>query len=100
MLSIEGEAGGAPGANILEEKQKLQKSFRRFDIFFFLICALVGVDTIGSAAKSLAGATTAMAKTFTEQTFLQGLNNFMQALNDPGRFAENYAKSTIASESG
>src|SRR5690348_97498 len=35
-----------------EEKRKLRKSFRRFDIFFFLICALVGVDTVGSAAKN------------------------------------------------
>lgn len=36
----------------LEEKRKLQKQFGRFDILFFLICALVGLDTIGSVAKS------------------------------------------------
>jgi len=35
-----------------EEKRKLQKSFRRFDIFFFLICTLVGVDTIGTVANT------------------------------------------------
>ena len=32
----------------LEEKRKLQKHFGRFDLFFFLICTLVGVDTIVS----------------------------------------------------
>ena len=27
-----------------EEKAKLQKHFSRFDIYFFLICTIVGVD--------------------------------------------------------
>src|SRR5437879_2876467 len=40
----------APDA--IEEKRKLQKHFGRFDIFFFLICTLVGLDTIGSVAKA------------------------------------------------
>ena len=34
----------------LEEKAKLQKHFGRFDIFFFLICTLVGLDTLGAVA--------------------------------------------------
>jgi amino acid transporter len=34
----------------LIEKAKLQKHFGRFDILFFLICTLVGVDTIGTVA--------------------------------------------------
>jgi len=34
----------------VEEKKKLQKHFARFDILFFLICTLVGLDTIGSVA--------------------------------------------------
>ena len=34
----------------IEEKKKLQKHFARFDILFFLICTLVGLDTIGSVA--------------------------------------------------
>ena len=34
----------------LEEKKKLQKHFGRFDMLFFLICTLVGVDTIGAVA--------------------------------------------------
>lgn len=37
-------------AAALEEKSKLQKHFGRFDILFFLICTLVGLDTIGSVA--------------------------------------------------
>ena len=34
----------------VEEKKKLRKHFARFDILFFLICTLVGLDTIGSVA--------------------------------------------------
>ncbi|HEY6788113.1 MAG TPA: APC family permease [Trebonia sp.] len=32
------------------ESQKLRRHFRRFDIVFFLICTIVGVDTIASVA--------------------------------------------------
>lgn len=35
-----------------EEKSKLQKHFGRKDVFFYLICTLVGLDTIGSVSKS------------------------------------------------
>jgi len=34
----------------VEEKKKLKKHFARFDILFFLLCTLVGLDTIGSVA--------------------------------------------------
>jgi amino acid transporter len=34
------------------ERQKLQKHFGRYDILFFLICTIVGVDTIASVAAS------------------------------------------------
>src|ERR1700726_2006858 len=34
------------------ESQKLQRHFGRFDILFFLICTIVGVDTIASVASS------------------------------------------------
>ena len=34
----------------LEEKAKLRRHFGRFDIFFFLICTIVGVDTLGQVA--------------------------------------------------
>jgi amino acid transporter len=42
----------------LEEKAKLQRHFGRVDIFFFLICTLVGVDTIGTVASQGAEAFT------------------------------------------
>lgn len=35
----------------VEEKAKLQKHFGRFDIFFFLICTIVGLDTIGAVSS-------------------------------------------------
>jgi amino acid transporter len=33
-----------------QETAKLRRHFGRFDVFFFLICTLVGLDTIGSVA--------------------------------------------------
>ncbi len=36
----------------LEEKGKLIKSLRRFDMVFFTICAFVGLDTLGTVAKN------------------------------------------------
>ena len=36
----------------VEEKAKLQRHFGRFDMFFFLICTLVGLDTIGAVAAN------------------------------------------------
>jgi amino acid transporter len=36
----------------MEEKAKLQKHFSRFDIYFFLICTIVGVDTLGQVASN------------------------------------------------
>ena len=35
----------------LEEKAKLHKHFSRFDIFFFLVCTLVGLDTLGAVSN-------------------------------------------------
>ncbi len=34
-----------------DEKRKLRKHFGRFDMLFFLICTLVGVDTLGAVAS-------------------------------------------------
>jgi glutamate:GABA antiporter len=45
----------------LEEKAKLQKHFNRFDIFFFLICTLVGLDTLGAVSDNGAQAFTWLA---------------------------------------
>lgn len=36
----------------LEEKQKLRRTFRRFDMIFFTVCALVGLDTLGAVSSS------------------------------------------------
>src|SRR3954470_25001298 len=36
----------------LDEKSKLKKHFGRFDMLFFLICTLVGVDTLGAVASN------------------------------------------------
>ena len=33
------------------ERQKLQKSLRRFDMLFFTLCALVGLDTLGQVSS-------------------------------------------------
>ncbi|MBI4940376.1 MAG: amino acid permease, partial [Actinobacteria bacterium] len=35
----------------LEEKAKLKRHFGRFDIFFFLICTIVGLDTLGAVSN-------------------------------------------------
>ena len=45
------------------EKAKLKKHFGRFDILFFLICTIVGVDTIGAVAAKGATAFTWMVIT-------------------------------------
>src|SRR5215469_10170784 len=39
-------------ADALAEKKKLRKHFARFDILFFLICTIVGLDTLGAVASS------------------------------------------------
>jgi glutamate:GABA antiporter len=36
----------------LEEKSKLVKSLRRFDMLFFTVCAFVGLDTLGLVASN------------------------------------------------
>jgi len=36
----------------LTEKKKLRKHFARFDILFFLICTIIGVDTLGAVASN------------------------------------------------
>ncbi len=36
----------------LEEKSKLRRHFGRFDILFFLICTIVGLDTLGAVASN------------------------------------------------
>jgi len=50
--SAEGSATFEATSAAVEEKKKLQKHFGRFDLLFFLICTLVGIDTIGSVSKN------------------------------------------------
>lgn len=38
-------------AMAVEEKSKLVKSLRRFDMLFFTVCALVGLDTLGQVSS-------------------------------------------------
>ncbi len=45
-----GEFTEASTEMAVAEKAKLQKHFTRFDIYFFLICTIVGVDTLGVVA--------------------------------------------------
>ncbi|MEV7385427.1 APC family permease [Streptomyces sp. NPDC091215] len=54
---IASEPVDAPAA-AQTERQKLRKHFGRFDILFFLLCTIVGVDTIGTVASSGAEAFT------------------------------------------
>jgi len=35
----------------VEEKAKLRRNFRRFDMLLFTVCALVGLDTLGTVSK-------------------------------------------------
>ena len=45
-------------AAALAEKRKLRKSFTRFDIFFFLLCTLISLDTVGAVSANGAQAFT------------------------------------------
>ena len=51
----------------------------------------------GSPTEALARATLGSAKSFTEQTFLTGINSAVNAISDPGRYAENYLGNLTAS---
>lgn len=46
------QASPTPIAPASHESSKLRRHFGRFDILFFLICTIVGVDTIASVASS------------------------------------------------
>ena len=50
-MSVSTVVAGYTTAAAREEKAKLRKHFGRFDMFFFLVCTLVGLDTIGSVAN-------------------------------------------------
>jgi glutamate:GABA antiporter len=52
MAAVERDLLDTTTTDALEEKKKLRKHFARFDILFFLICTLVGVDTLGAVASN------------------------------------------------
>jgi amino acid transporter len=39
-------------ASALRERRKLRRHFRRFDVYFYLICTVVTIDTIGAVASN------------------------------------------------
>jgi hypothetical protein len=51
----------------------------------------------GSPSEAMANALAGASLSFTEQTFLTGVSNFIDAISDPTRSAENVAGSTLAS---
>lgn len=51
----------------------------------------------GSPTEAMMSALSGSAKSFTEQTFLRGVNQVVEALNDPARSAEGYLGSTLSS---
>jgi amino acid transporter len=51
-MSVSHGAAEQTTSAAVEEKAKLQRHFGRFDMFFFLICTLVGLDTIGAVAAN------------------------------------------------
>src|SRR4051794_20038209 len=61
MAAIDEELVEHTTAAALEEKSKLKKHFGRFDMLFFLLCTLVGLDTLGAVASNGAQAFTWLA---------------------------------------
>jgi hypothetical protein len=51
----------------------------------------------GSPTEAMSTALAGSAKTFTEQTFLQGISSAVSALTDPAGYAQGYLGSTISS---
>src|SRR5258708_38983108 len=57
-MAISTELVDQTTAAALEEKKKLRKHFKRFDIFFFLLCTLISLDTVGAVSANGAQAFT------------------------------------------
>jgi hypothetical protein len=51
----------------------------------------------GNSVQQVTAAATGVPKDLTEQSFLQGLNNAVSAVNDPGRYGDNFVKSQAGS---
>lgn len=55
------------------------------------------LQTSGSPTEALAKTMTGAVKSFTEQTFLTGINSAVQAVSDPDRYAESYLGNLVSS---
>jgi glutamate:GABA antiporter len=51
-VAAQGDLLDVTTTDALQEKKKLRKHFARFDILFFLLCTLIGVDTLGAVASN------------------------------------------------
>jgi amino acid transporter len=61
MASTTVDAADLTTQAAVEEKAKLQRHFGRFDMLFFLLCTLVGLDTLGAVSTNGAQAFTWLA---------------------------------------
>ena len=57
-MVAEGTARTGQGSLASQEKAKLRKVLRRFDLVFFTACAIVGLDSVAAAAEAGAQAIT------------------------------------------
>jgi len=51
-IAAPGDLVDVTTTDALAEKKKLRKHFARFDILFFLLCTIIGVDTLGAVASN------------------------------------------------
>ena len=56
-----------------------------------------GLEESGSPTKAISIAMAGAAKSVTDQTFLKGLSGFLNAVNDPARYAESFVENTLGS---
>jgi amino acid transporter len=57
-MAADGTVGTADGTLAVQEKAKLRKVLRRFDLVLFTACAIVGLDSVAAAAQAGAQAIT------------------------------------------
>ena len=60
-MAAEGVVGIAEGTLAIQEKAKLRRVLRRFDLVLFSACAIVGLDSVAAAAQAGAQAITWLA---------------------------------------
>jgi glutamate:GABA antiporter len=60
-MAVSGSSNPAEGALVRQEKSKLRKVLRRFDLVLFTACAIVGLDSVAAASQAGAQAVTWLA---------------------------------------